>query len=277
MPLALILSSHVAGSRVGGMAQALALAPFGIDPVVAPTVLFGRHPGWGAPGGGAVDTATFAGVLDGIEANGLLALADLVIAGYFAFAGQVEVAAAAIDRVRDQASGAIVLVDPIMGDEGAGLYVKPDVAEAITELLAPRADWLTPNAWELNRLTGLPVGSPAEAVAAARSLGRNVLATSIPCADGQIGMVCATAEAAYLYSHRRLAQVPHGTGDLVTAVLAAGLLKGGEPFAAAERAARAVAETVEAAAQWGAPELPLVALGERLVHPTAALGVERLS
>jgi pyridoxine kinase len=276
MPLALILSSHVAGSRVGGMAQALTLAPFRIDPVVAPTVLFGRHPGWGAPGGGAVDTATFAGVLDGIEANGLLALTDLVICGYFAFAGQVEVAAAAIDRVREQAPDAVVVVDPIMGDEGSGLYVKSDVAQAITELLVPRADWLTPNAWELNRLTGLPVGTPAEAVAAARLLGRNVLATSIPCADGQIGMVCAAADAASLYSHRRLDEVPHGTGDLVTAVLAAGLLKGGDPFAAAERAARAVAETVEAAALWGSPELPLVALGERLVHPTAKLGVERL-
>ncbi len=276
MPLALILSSHVAGSRVGGVAQALALAPFGIDPVVAPTVLFGRHPGWGAPGGGAVDTATFAGVLDGIEANGLLALTDLVICGYFAFVGQVEVAAAAIDRVRATASRPIIVVDPIMGDEGSGLYVKPDVAEAITGLLVPRADWLTPNAWELNRLTGMPVGSAAEAVVAARSLGRNVLATSVPCHEGEIGMVCATAEAAARYCHRRLEHVPHGTGDLVTAVLAAGLLDDGEPFVAAERAARAVAETVEAAAQWGAPELPLVALGERLVHPTAVLGVERL-
>ena len=45
MPLALIMSSHVAGSRVGGSAQALALAQFKIDPVVVPTVLYGRHPG----------------------------------------------------------------------------------------------------------------------------------------------------------------------------------------------------------------------------------------
>lgn len=277
MPLALILSSHVAGSRVGGTAQALALAPFKIDPVVVPTVLFGRHPGWGAPGGGAVDTATFAGVLDGVEANGLLALADLVICGYFAFVGQVEVAAAAIDRVREQAPGAVVVVDPIMGDEGAGLYVKPDVAEAIKSLLVPRADWLTPNAWELNRLTGQSVGSADEAVAAARALGCNVLATSVPCHEGEIGMVCATAASAVLYCHRRLDRVPHGTGDLVTAVLAAGLPGGGDPFAAAERAARAAAETVEAAAAWGSPELPLVALGERLVRPTAKLGVERLS
>ena len=51
MASALILSSHVASSRVGGSAQVLALAQFKIDPVLAPTVLFGRHPGWGAPGG----------------------------------------------------------------------------------------------------------------------------------------------------------------------------------------------------------------------------------
>jgi pyridoxine kinase len=45
MARALILSSHVATSSVGGSAQALALAALGIEPVVVPTVLFGRHPG----------------------------------------------------------------------------------------------------------------------------------------------------------------------------------------------------------------------------------------
>ena len=49
MASALIMSSHVASSRVGGSVQALALAQFKIDPILAPTVLYGRHPGWGAP------------------------------------------------------------------------------------------------------------------------------------------------------------------------------------------------------------------------------------
>ena len=73
MATALILSSHVASSRVGGSVQALALAQFKIDPVLAPTVLYGRHPGWGAPGGAATSIEAFEGMIDGIEANGILA------------------------------------------------------------------------------------------------------------------------------------------------------------------------------------------------------------
>jgi pyridoxine kinase len=66
MPLALILSSHVAGSRVGGFPQALALAQWGIDPVLVPTVLFGRRPGRGSPpGGGPVEDALFRGCWTG--------------------------------------------------------------------------------------------------------------------------------------------------------------------------------------------------------------------
>lgn len=283
MPLALILSSHVAGSRVGGMAQALALAPFKVDPVVVPTVLFGRHPGWGAPGGAAVEDATFEGVLEGLEAHGTFGLADVLVTGYFASPGQVALAARTIDRVRatSDRTGAwsdrcVIVVDPIMGDMGPGLYVKPEVADAIAHDLVPRADWLTPNAWELSRLSGSPVTSPERALAAARALGKPMLVTSVPCGEDRIGLLLATADQAVLFSHPRLDKVPHGTGDLVTAVFAAGLIKGGDPLKAAEHAARAAAETVEAAVAWGAPELPIVALGERLAHPGAEVRVERL-
>ena len=47
----LILSSFVAAIRVGGGLQALVLARLGVEPVLVPTTLFGRHPGYGPPGG----------------------------------------------------------------------------------------------------------------------------------------------------------------------------------------------------------------------------------
>ena len=93
MSLALIISSHVAASQVGGTAQANALAPFRMETMVVPTVLYGRHPGWGAPGGAAVPVEAIEGILDGIEANGLFALTDLVLTGFFATPAQVRAAA----------------------------------------------------------------------------------------------------------------------------------------------------------------------------------------
>jgi pyridoxine kinase len=47
------------------------------------------------------------------------------------------------------------------------------------------------------------------------------------------------------------------------------------PIAAAERAARAATEAVNAAQDWRAPELPIVALGPRLVRPSAQMRIER--
>jgi Pyridoxal kinase (EC 2.7.1.35) len=82
MPMVIVLSSFVAGSRVGGGVAQLALAPLKIDVALLPTVLLGRHPGWGAPGGGPVACETIAQMIDGVAANRLLDLADAVLIGY---------------------------------------------------------------------------------------------------------------------------------------------------------------------------------------------------
>lgn len=273
VPLALILSSHVAGSRVGGGAQALALAQRGVDPVHVPTVLFGRHPGWGAPGGAATPDVIFEGMLEGVEANGLFALTDVVVSGYFASAVQVQAAARAIDAVRAAGPGRI-LVDPTMGD--GRLYVQPEVAEAVAALLVPRADLLAPNAWELSHLTGAAIDAPADAVAAARTLGKPVVVSSVPL-PGEIGVVYADAEQAWLVAHPPSAEAPKGTGDLLTALLAAGLIDGLAPEAMLVQATGGVAETVAAARDWAAPELPIVAMGARLGEGSSRVRLERLA
>ncbi|MEM6627281.1 MAG: pyridoxine kinase, partial [Pseudomonadota bacterium] len=100
MPICVVMSSYVAASRVGGGGAAFVLPPLGVDPILIPTTLMGRHPGWGAPGGGAVAAEMFAGVLEGVEASGVFALCDAVLTGYFASPDQVEAAASAIDRIK---------------------------------------------------------------------------------------------------------------------------------------------------------------------------------
>lgn len=281
MPLALVLSSFVAASRIGGGAQQYVLAAHKIDPVLAPTVMFGRSP---AKGGVGEVTApeVLARMLADIEADAIFGLVDLVVTGHFSLPDQVEIAAGVLERVRAAnrdgayADRPVVVVDPVMGDEPKGLYVKPEVAEVLARRLVPQADWITPNVWELSRLAGRTVETAAEACDAARAIGRPALVTSVLAGAGEIGLVFVTADEAILFAHPRVQHMPNGTGDLVTASFGAGLVEGLPPAKAAERAARAAAETVRATLEWKAPELPIVALADRLVNPRAEVRIERL-
>jgi pyridoxine kinase len=189
-------------------------------------------------------------------------------------AEQVAMAVEAIGRVRALSPSPIVVVDPILGDTPKGLYVKPEVAEAVAGRLAPIADWITPNAWEMSHLSGVEVTDGPRALAAARAFGRPALVSSVPAGD-EIGV--ALSDPARLISHPRFEAVPNGTGDLLTAVFGAALCLGATAEAAAEQAVRATVEAVGAARALGASELPLAALGERLAQPSAALRIAALS
>lgn len=281
MPLALIISSHVAASRVGGSAQALAFAPFKVDAMVVPTVLYGRHPGWGAPGGAAVPVEAIDGMLDGVEANGYFSQVDLVITGYFASSAQVRAAARAIDTARaaPREAGArkpFVIIDPTLGDAGKGLYVPIDVAEAVTADLVPRADLVACNTWELQRLTGAETRNPTQALAGARLLGKPALISSVARGE-EVGVIYADRKEAWLAAHPRSPEAPKGTGDLLTALYGAAVLDGLAPAYALPRAVGGVAETVAAAHMWKAKELPLVAMAQRLKATSPHVRMERLS
>ena len=225
MPTVLVLSSLVAANRVGGCAQAAALERMDVDTVFIPTVLFGRHPGLGAPGGAATPQEILEGVIAGVEASGALAGVDAMIVGYFATAKQVRVGARLIDQVRATRPSARIVVDPIMGDEGTGLYVREEVAEAIARDLVSRADLIAPNTWELARLSDRPVDDAVSALAAAKSLGRAALVSSIPL-GGDIGVLLTSPEGDFLAHHRRQDAAPKGTGDLLTAAFVGHWLKG---------------------------------------------------
>lgn len=227
----ILLSSLVAGSRVGGGVSAAVLTQAGHVPEHVPTVIFGRHPGLGAPGGGAVPDAIFASALEGLQAHGAPHRARAILTGYFASAGQVRAASAFIRAARDANPDLFVMVDPICGDgapDGTanGLYVKRETAEAIASRLVPLADLVTPNAFELAFLTGTPVTDRQSAARAARQLGRSSLATSVPDGEGRLAVVFTDGETECHSSVERLEGVPHGTGDLLAALALCAVLDG---------------------------------------------------
>lgn len=262
MPLALLISSHVAASTVGGGASAPVLNAAGIDSMLVPTVLYGRHPGWGAPGGAAVAADLVQSMLEAIEAQGLYTRTDMVLTGYFGDPAQVFAAAAAIDAVREARRGEAerpwVVVDPVLGDAPDGLYVAPQIALAIRDQLLPRADLVTPNAFELGHLTGRLLTDLGSMLRAARALECPALVSSLP-RRGRIGVMYCDGDEAWMVTHERCPHAPKGTGDVLTAEFAAARLRGLEPKPALEHAVAATVSLVMRANEMDSSELPLVA------------------
>lgn len=282
MPLVLVISSYVAASRVGGGIAPYVLGPMKVDPVHVPTCLFGRHPGWGAPGGGPVAADTMTKMLEGVEANGLFGLMDAVVTGHFSAPDQVAVACDAIDRIRATPRSAshasfpdkpLIVVDPVMGDETPGLYIKPETAAALIADLVPRADILAPNLWEFARLAGADVASlqTAEDVArAARARGGRWLISSVPSPKG-IGVVYVDGEVALTAETSRIAgRIPNGTGDMLTLRFAGGLVAGLGVETALAEAVGATHLVIEKTAAWGGSELNLAACSDLLAKPPTA-------
>ena len=269
MSVVLILSSYVAGSRVGGGIAPFVLGPAGIDPVLVPTTLFGRHPGWGTPGGGLVTAETMEHMLDGIAEHGLFERAEAVLTGYFATPDQAEIAARAIDAVRE-ARGPdrepFVLVDPIIGDSDKGRFVSEEVALAQASHLVPRADLVACNLWEFQHLAG-PAETLEQAAERALASDRNWMVGSIPF-EGRIanllvenGHVCAAA--ADIVPD----PVPKGAGDLFKLVFLGQRLKGATSPEALQRAVGAVEAVLMMARVWRSRELPLAQCQSILANP----------
>ncbi len=202
IPKALILSSTVASSHVGASAASFCLQRLGVDTVVLPTTLMGRHPGWGKPGGGAVETDFLRDIWAGIKAQGIKF--DAVLTGYMGQSDHIPLGLDIIDHVRTANPKAIIAVDPVMGDHGH-LYIPEERAALIIEGLIPKADFITPNLWERDyireRLDSLPAS----------------LVTSVPDEDN-IGATWQDRHDHWQVSHAKFDNVPHGGGDSLASV-----------------------------------------------------------
>ncbi len=254
MKTALIISSQVAASRVGASASAFCLQRLGVSTIVLPTTLLGRHPGWGAPGGGAVDASRLSDMWQAIAAQTIKI--DAVLTGYMAQAAHTDLAAVIIKALRKANPALTVLVDPVMGDHGK-LYVPEVIARGIKDRLIPLADYSTPNLWELGYITGKPADNPQHILRAARSLKGRTLVTSVP-KGGQIGaMLCGQKSAAQV-SHAKFDNTPHGGGDSLAGTFLARLLTGHAPYDALALSTASIFEILKMAQAAGDNELPLV-------------------
>jgi pyridoxine kinase len=256
MARVLALSSHVAFGSVGLAVIVPALHALGHETIAVPTVVLSNHPGYGRRfAGERMASAIIEEMIDALDANGWLSGVDAVLTGYLPTAGHVASAAGAVARVLAANPAALVLCDPVCGDDPGGLYLDQSVPTAIAELLLPACTIATPNRFETSWLSGMPITTPKEAVEAARALSvPAVLVTSVPASGGRLATVVVEESAARACFVPQRETAPRGTGDLLAALYLGHVLNGAGP---AQSLGRAVAGVEAAIAASGPHELVL--------------------
>ena len=234
------IQSQVVYGCVGNTAGVPVLQGGGLQVAQVPSIILSSTPGYPSVHGGAVPREWFSGWLDDLIANGALSRLKAVQIGYLGEPGQAGLLADWLGRVIDLQSDVLISIDPVLGDFDTGIYTHPDMVAGWHGLLG-LASGLTPNAFELGVLSGLPVDSEEQVVAAARSLlqGRTrwIAVTSAAQAGwpaGRMRLMLVSADSVEIVEHDRLESAVKGTGDMFSAGLTRGLLHG-LPLAAAAR------------------------------------------
>ena len=276
----LSIQSQVAWGHVGNAAAVFPLQRLGAEVWPVPTVLFSNHPGHGGFRGQPVAPALIRDLVAGIEERGALSRCDAVLAGYL---GSLETGAAvleAVARAKAASPAAWFCLDPVIGDAGR-VYVRPGIPEFLRDQALPLADLATPNQFELEWLTGRPVGTLAEAKAALgrlQALGpRCVLVTSLAVADtpdGSLDLLAAEDGACWRLRTPRLAQHFSGAGDTLAALFLFHRLATGSARLALEAAAASTHGLLRRTAEAGAAELLTVAAQQEFVAPSWRFSAE---
>ncbi|GIX10000.1 pyridoxal kinase PdxY [Elioraea sp.] len=280
----LSIQSWVSHGHAGNAAAVFPLQRLGAEVVAVHTVLFSNHTGYGAWRGAVVDPSLVREVVAGVEERGSLADTDALLTGYLGDAAIGEAVLEAHARLTRANPRALWCCDPVIGDVGRGVFVRPGIPEFFRDRCVPAADILTPNHFELDWLTGGETRTLTALCRAARGLlargPKRILVTSLAVEDTPaeaIDVVALDAAEAYRVRIPRLPIVGRGTGDVIAALFLAHTLAG---LPVAEGLARAVSSlhgVLAATVAAGREEMALVAAQAELVAPSRLFTPERLA
>ncbi len=285
----LSIQSWVAYGHVGNAAAVFPLQRLGFEVWAVNTVQFSNHTGYGAWTGSVFPPELVAELLDGIEARGALPGCDAVLSGYMGSEGTVAAVADAVRRVRAANPAALYCCDPVMGDVGRGVFVRPELPDLIAAQALPAADIVTPNQFELELLTGHAVHTLDDALTAAHVLRgrlnpggpRAVVVTSLireDAPEGGIETLAVTGDGAWLCRTPLIPLDPprNGTGDTIAALFLGQVLRGASPAQALSLAMSALYALLDVTHRAGTREIQLVAAQNEFVQPTQVFPAEQV-
>jgi len=265
----LSIQSEVIYGHVGNAAARFALQRLGHEVWAVPTVLLTSHAAHPGFAGEATSPALLQKLMDGLEAQGRFAECHGLVSGYLGSPEQAKIVADAVRRAKAANPKLLYCLDPAFGDDGR-VYARPGVAEAMQEILLPLADIVTPNAFELSVLAGMPIDGVAAAARAVERLGRPlVVAKSVPLGS-RLGALTLIAGNIWMAATEIVAHPPRGVGDLFAALFFGHYLSGRLTAEALDLATRSVYYVL--AKSDGAPEMNLIAEQAALVAPPTPAG-----
>jgi pyridoxine kinase len=279
----LSIQSHVAYGHVGNSSAVFPLQRLGIEVWPVHTVQFSNHTGYGEWTGRVFDGQAVEEVVQGIADRDVLGRCDAVLSGYLGSADIGHAIVGTVARVRAANPDAVYCCDPVIGDVGRGVFVRPGIAEFLRDVAVPVADVVTPNHFELDLLSGMTttsLGAVKDAVAAVHGLGpRVVLTTSLDTDDipaDAVDLMASEGGRHFRVRTPRLAVSVNGAGDAVAALFLAHWLDTGSAAEALGRAAASVFGLLQCTADAGSREILLVAAQEEFVSPTRTFPVDEV-
>jgi pyridoxine kinase len=277
----LSIQSHVAFGHVGNASATFPMQRLGHEVWPIHTVQFSNHTGYGSWTGRVFDGMAVEELVDGIAARGVLPSCDGILSGYMGSADIGQAILGTVARVREANPNALYCCDPVIGDVGRGIFVRPGIPEFMRDNAVPSADIITPNQFELDFISGRNSATLADAKSALAAVQRTgpgvVLVTSLhtdATPPESIDLMAAAGDEVWLVRTPKLGVSVNGAGDAIAALFFVHYLETRSARAALQRAASSVYGLLRRTEQAGARELLSVAAQDEFVSPSRAFTAE---
>jgi pyridoxine kinase len=279
----LSIQSHVAYGHVGNASAVFPMQRLGVEVWPVHTVQFSNHTGYGSWKGRVFDGPAIEELVEGIAERGVLERCDGVLSGYMGSADIGNAILSAVARVRALNPRALYCCDPVIGDVGRGVFVRPGIPEFMREQAVPAADIVTPNQFELDYLSGLTTQTLTDvkrAVAVVQAMGpKAVLVTSVETQEtpsDSIDLIAGEGGRFWRVRTPRLSLSVNGAGDAIAALFFVHYARAGSAQGALAEASASIYGLLKRTEEAGSREILTIAAQDEFVSPTHRFSAEEV-
>lgn len=247
------------------------------------TVQFSNHTGYGSWKGRVFDGHSVDELLEGLQEREVLPRCDGVLSGYMGSPDLGYAILSAVKQVKAANPKALYCCDPVIGDVGRGIFVRPGIPEFMSEHALGVADIITPNHFELEYLSGqeaLHVKALKEAIGVVQAKGpRIVLVTSVHLEEtpkDALDLVAAADGQFWRVRTPKLNVSLNGAGDAISALFFVHYLRSRCVKTALGEAAASVYGLLKKTELAASREIVLIEAQEEIIAPTWRFDVEML-